>query len=102
MHDNAKWYLLHKTRGHLAGVKIANTMHHFLQTNLLEFIFSSVRRLFRKRPLCATEQEELRQIVLCLERSNTERVVTAARYRMSHHIGLLLGRAVESQRRIEA
>ena len=56
VHDNAKWHLLHKTRGQLAGVKIVNTVPHFFQTNLLEFIFSSVRRLFRKRPLCATEQ----------------------------------------------
>ena len=75
--DNAKWHLLHATRGKLAGVKIVNTVPHFLQTDLLEFIFSSVRRLFRKR-----------QIVRCFEKSNTERVVTAAWYRMAHHIGL--------------
>ena len=70
-----------------------NTVPHFFQTNLLEFIFSTVRRLFRKRLLCATEEEELRQIVSCFEISNTERVVAAARYRMAHHIGLLLSRA---------
>ena len=78
--DNAKWHRLHATRGRLACVKIVNTVPHFFQTNLLEFIFSSVRRLFRKRPLCATEEEELRQIVSCFERSNTERVVTTVRY----------------------
>ena len=56
--DNAKWRLLHATRGRLAGVKIVNTVPQFLQTNLLECIVGSVRRLFRKRPLCATEEED--------------------------------------------
>ena len=27
--DNAKWHLLHGTRGTLAGVKIVNTVPHF-------------------------------------------------------------------------
>ena len=94
--DNAKWHLLHATRGRLAGVKIVNTAPHFLQTNLLDCIFSSVRRLFRKRPLCATELEELRQIVSCFEKSNTDSMVSAARYRMAHHIGLLLSRITVS------
>ena len=98
--DNAKWYLLHTTRGRLAGVKIVNTVPHFFQTNLLELILSSVLRLFSKRLLCAAEEEELRQIVSCFERSNTERVVTAARYKMAHYIGLLLSKAVESVKRI--
>ena len=43
----------------------------------------------------------MRQIVSSFERSNTERVVTAARYRMAHHIGLLLSRAVQSVKRMK-
>ena len=63
LQDNAKWHQLHATRGKLAGVKIVNTVPHFLQTNLLECNFSSVRRPFWKKPLCATEEQDLRQIV---------------------------------------
>ena len=98
---NAKWHLLHATRGRLAGVKIVNTVPHFLETSLLRYIFSSVRRLIRKRPLCATDEEELRQIVSCFERSNTDRVVTAARYRIAHHMGLLLSKSIQSVKRMK-
>ena len=90
VHDNARWHLLNNLSGKLGTICLINTVPHFFQTNLLEFLFSSVRRNFRKRPLCATEEKELSSIVKCFTESNRPRVLAAARYRIAHHIGMLL------------